>query len=140
MLLILVFHKLKLIFIYISFIHNFVYFLQVFLVSYLFFYQTYTLYCYCGVGTQQCQEKRQEGQNEEKMDRGRKRNHPPQPRQLMSVWGKKKRTENRRKNKRKKQGVGSHPSYLDHLVVSYDPHGLYGEPILNPPPTWEINK
>ena len=43
------------------------------------------------VAMQQCQEKRQEGKNEEKKDRGRGRNHPPQPRQLMRIWGKKKR-------------------------------------------------
>ena len=37
------------------------------------------------------------------MDRGRDENHPPQPRQLMRIWGKKERTENRRKNKRNRE-------------------------------------
>ena len=39
------------------------------------------------------------------MDQDRRRNHPPQPRQLMSLWGKKKRTEYRRKNKKKETEV-----------------------------------
>ena len=84
------------------------------------------------VGTQQCQEKRQEGKNEEKMDRNRGWNHPPQHRQLMHVWGKKKRTENKEKQK-KETGSCPQPSYLDYLVASDDPHGSYGGPILKPP-------
>ena len=48
----------------------------------------------------------------------------------MQVWGKKKRTENGTKNKRKKQGAGPQPIYLDHMVDSYDPHGSFSEPIL----------
>ena len=68
----------------------------------------------------------------EKTDRGRGRNHPPLPRQLMSVWGKK-RTENRSKKKKKKQGAGPQPSYLNHSVASCDPHRSYGGPILKHP-------
>ena len=45
------------------------------------------------------------GKNEEKTDRGSGRNHPPKPRKLMGIWGKKKRTDNRRKNKWKKRVV-----------------------------------
>ena len=44
----------------------------------------------------------------------------------MRLWGKKKRSEDKRKNKRKKQGVGPQPNCLDHLVGSYDPHGSIG--------------
>ena len=51
----------------------------------------------------------------------------------MRIWGKKKRTENRMKNKRKKQGAGPQRSYLDHSVGSFDPHGSYGGPILKLP-------
>ena len=58
----------------------------------------------------------------------------------MRVWGKKKRTENIRKNKRKKQGAGPKPSYLDHLIASYGPHESYGWPILNPSPTGGIKR
>ena len=42
-----------------------------------------------------------------KTDLGKGRNYPPQPKQLMPVWGKK-RTENRRKNKKKETGRGTH--------------------------------
>ena len=50
----------------------------------------------------------------------------------------------RRKNKRKKQGAGPQPSYLDHLVVSYDPYGSYGGPTLKHPIRktkceWDVN-
>ena len=38
-----------------------------------------------------------------------------------AVWGKK---------KRKKQGAGPQPSYLDHLFASYDVRGSYGEAFL----------
>ena len=42
------------------------------------------------------------------------------------------------KDKRKKQGLVPNPAALDHLVTSYDLHGSYGGPILNPPrPQWE---
>ena len=40
---------------------------------------------------------RKEGPNEEKTERGRGQNRPPQPKQMMRVWGKKKRTKGRRK-------------------------------------------
>ena len=53
------------------------------------------------VSTQQRQEKGQELKNEEKTDQGKGRNHPPQPRQMMHIWEKKKRTENEKKSKRK---------------------------------------
>ena len=42
--------------------------------------------------------------SEGKMGRGRRRNHPLQPRQLMRVWGKKKQKEE------KKKETGSAPS------------------------------
>ena len=29
------------------------------------------------------------------------------------------------KEEQKKQGVGPQPSYMDHLVASYNPHGSY---------------
>ena len=64
------------------------------------------------VGTQQCQEKRQQGKNKEKKDRGRGRNHPSQRRQLMRVWEKYKRTGKRRKNKKKKQEMGDNGAVL----------------------------
>ena len=63
------------------------------------------------------------GEEEKKQGAGLQR------RQLMHTWGKKKRTE--QKNKRKKQGVDPQPSYLNHLLVAYDPHGSYGR---NHPP------
>ena len=53
-----------------------------------------------------------------------------------SAYGGRRKEHNRRKNKRKKQGSRSQPSYLDHLVVFYDPHGSYGVPILKPPAHW----
>ena len=68
-------------FIYIFYLY-FIYFIYIF---YLFIFYTYNLSFYRGVGAQQCQEKTQEGKNEEKRDRGTERNHPPQPRQLMRV-------------------------------------------------------
>ena len=83
-----------------------------------------------GLIAPQCQEKKHEGKN----GSGQRAHHPPQPRQLMRVWGKKKRIDNRRKNERKKQGVGPQPSYLDRSVASYDPHRSYGGPKLKPPP------
>ena len=46
------------------------------------------------------------------MDQSRGHNHPPQLKQLMRIWGKKKRTENKRKNKRKKQGSNPPPTQL----------------------------
>ena len=41
-------------------------------------------------------------------------------------------------NKRKKQGLGPQPSYLDHLGASYNMNESYGGPILKPPPTGEM--
>ena len=54
---------------------------------------------------QQCQEKRQEGKNQEKMDQERRQNHPPKPRQLMCIWGKKKKTKQKEEQK-KETGSG----------------------------------
>ena len=42
---------------------------------------------------------RQEGKNEEKTDRSKGRNHPPQSSQLVRVWGKKKRIENKKEER-----------------------------------------
>ena len=51
------------------------------------------------------QEKRNEGKKEEKTDRRRKQNQPPQPRQLICIWGKK-RT---KQNEEQKKNTGSGP-------------------------------
>ena len=37
------------------------------------------------------------------------------------------------KEEQKKETGRPQPIYLDHLVASYDPHGLYGGPILKSP-------
>ena len=62
--------------------------------------------------------------------KNRGRNHPPRPRQLMRLWGKKKKQKT--EGTTKINGAGSKLSYLDHLVASYIPRGTYGAPILKP--------
>ena len=39
-----------------------------------------------------------------------------------------------KEEQKKETGSRAPTSYLDHLVASYDPHGSYRGPILNPPP------
>ena len=65
-----------------------------------------------------------------KTDWGGRRNHLPQPRQMMRVWGTKNRMENRKEQKERNREWVPNPATLDHLAVSYDPHGSYGRPIL----------
>ena len=76
-----------------------------------YIYYKFTLSCYRGVGTQQCQEKRQEGKNEEKSDRGRGRNHPPPIDARMGEEEK-----NRKQKEEQKEDTGSEPPTQDHMV------------------------
>ena len=42
-----------------------------------------------------------------KLDQGRRRNQPPQPRQLMSLWGKKKKNRKQKEQQKKETGSGA---------------------------------
>ena len=89
---------------------------------------------YHGVGMQQCQEMRQEGKNEEKTDQGRLRNHPPQPRQLILMYGrrrKEQKTEGRTKERNREWAPNPATwtiwlpltTCMDHMVgLFWNPH------------------
>ena len=53
---------------------------------------------------------------------------PSTPTQAIDVgMGEEGRNRKLKEEQKKKHGAASQPSYLDHLVVSYDPHGSYSE-------------
>ena len=57
---------------------------------------------------------------------------------LGTYGGRRKEQKTKGRTKKNKQEADPQPSYLDHLVTSYDPHGSYGGLILKPtlpPPT-----
>ena len=59
--------------------------------------------------------------------------------EITTGLGEEEKNRKRKEEQKKKHGAGPQPSYLDHSVASYDPHGSYGEHILKPPhPQGEI--
>ena len=74
------------------------------------------------VGTQQWQEKRREGKNEEKTDGAEVK--PSTPTQTIDARiGEEEKNRQEKEEQTKETMTGPHPSYQDHLVASYNPQG-----------------
>ena len=82
---------------------------------------------------QQCQEKKQEGKNEEKIGRGRWRPHPNTGNWCAYGGRRKERKTEGRQKERNREWVPNSAA-LDYLIASYDPHGscIYIYIISNP--------
>ena len=66
-----------------------------------------------------------------KKNESRQKAKPSTPTQAIDAhMGEEEKSRKQKEEQKKKKGADPQPSYLDHLVASYDPYGSYGGPIL----------